>query len=95
LCHSDDENPLALDAIEEALRRPWNEYSPQPTTKGATALRELEDPLIGAFNRGDEIEAQVLRLVLVVSSRRDKLGLGLWMELDASHRSVERAFSKT
>ena len=64
-------------------------------TNGVTALRVFEYLPLRALNRGDEIEAEVLRLVLVVSSGRDELGLGLWMELDTSHRSVERAFSKT
>ena len=61
----------------------------------ATALRELEHPLIGAMNGRDEFEAKVLRLALVVSRCRDELSLSLGIEFDASHRSVERAFSNT
>jgi len=95
VCHGDDENSLRLDAIEEAVGKPRNEYPPEPMTKGATALRVFENPPIRALNCGDEIEAEVLRLVLVESSGRDKFRLGLWMELDASHLRVERAFSKT
>jgi len=93
--HGHDENSLRLDAIEQPVGKPWNEHPPEPMTKGATALRVFENPPIGALNRGDEIESEVLRLVLVVSSGREEFRLGLWMELDASHRSVERAFSKT
>jgi hypothetical protein len=39
--------------------------------------------------------AGALRLVLVVATSRDELGFGFGVELDASHRSLERAFSKT
>jgi len=95
MCHGHDEDPLPLDAIEQSVRKRWNEYAPEPMTKGATALRMLENPLNHALDRGDESEAEVLRLALVVASGRDEFGLGFGMELDASHRSVERAFSKT
>ena len=93
--HGHDEDSLRLDAIEESVGKPWNEYAPEPMTKGATTLGMLENPLIHAFDRGDESEAEVLRLALVVSSGPDEFRLGFGMELDASHRSVERAFSKT
>ena len=59
------------------------------------ALRELDQPLICALNRGDEIQAEFLRVFLVVSRSGDELSFGLRMELDASHRSVERTFLKT
>jgi hypothetical protein len=67
----------------------------EPTTEAATALRVFENPLIRPLNRGDEIEPEILRLVLVVSSSRDEFSFGFGMELDACHLSVERAFSKT
>lgn len=92
---SDDEDALRLDTVEDAIWKPWNHDPLEATTKRATALREFEHPLIGAMNSGDEIEAQVLSLALVVSRCRDEFSFGLGMELDASHRSVERAFSKT
>ena len=42
MCHRDDEDPLRLDAVEQAVGKPWDEYAAEPTTKEATALRELE-----------------------------------------------------
>ena len=90
-CNGHDEDSLRLDAVEGTAGKPGKEYPPESGTKGATAVRVLENPLIRPLDRGDEIEAEVLCLVLVVSSRRNEFSFGLGMELDASHRSVERA----
>jgi hypothetical protein len=95
MCHRHDHDSVRLDAIEESVGKPWNEYALQAMTQGATALRILENPLTHRLDRGDESEAEVLRLALVVSSGREEFRLGFGMEFEASHRSVERAFSKT
>lgn len=95
MCYGHDEYSLRVDVIEEAVRKPWNEYPTKPAAEGATALWVFENPLICPLNRGDEIEAEALCLILVVSRRRDEFSFGLGMELDACHRSAERAFSKT
>jgi hypothetical protein len=46
-------------------------------------------------DREDEVQAQILDVALEVLRSRDELGFRFRMKLDASHRSVERAFSKT
>lgn len=93
--NGDDEDAPRLNALEKAVWKSWDKNPVEATTKRATALRELEYSLIGTPNCRDEIEAKVFRLVLVVARRRDELRFGFGMEFDASHRSVERAFSNT
>lgn len=93
--YGDDEDSLWLHAIEEAIGILWNEHPTKASTEESTALWVLHYPLIRPLNGRDEIQTKVLCLTLVVSSRRDQFSFRLGMELDACHRSVERALSKT
>ena len=66
---------------------PW----PAPTRRRIAG----DQTLVPALNGEDEIETQPFRLPLVELGGRDKLVLCLWMKLNASHRSAERAFLMT
>lgn len=95
VCHGNDEDPLRLDSIEKAVWKPGNQHPPEPTSEAATNLRVFEDPLVRALDCRDEGEAETLGSILVIDRCRDEFRFGLGMELDGSHRSVERAFSNT
>lgn len=95
VCYGDDEDPLRLDPIEKAIWKSGDEHPPEPRSEAATDLRVFEDPLIRALDCRDEGEAETLGSILEIARRRDEFRFGLGMELDASHRRVERAFSNT
>ena len=95
MCDGYDENPLGLNTVEEPVGKSWNKEAPESTTEWTTNLRKLENPLVRALDRGDELQAKVLGLALEILGCRDKFVLCFMMKLDASHRIVERAFAKT
>jgi len=90
-----DEDSLRLDTVDQAVRKPGYEQTPESATEWATAIRELENPLVRAFDGSDEIQAEVLGLALEIPGGGDEFVLSFAMKLDTPHRSVERAFSKT
>ena len=81
-----------LDVVEQTIGQSSNQGPPEPTSERATTIREFEDPLVRPPDRGEEIETRVLDVTLEVLCGRDGLGFRFGMKLDASHRSVERAF---
>jgi hypothetical protein len=91
----DDIDALRLDAIQEAVRELRNKKTPESTTKRRARRWELRQSLVGALNCRDEVEAEAFGLALVELSGGNELVPGVRMKLNASHRSVERAFLTT
>src|SRR5256712_5498568 len=90
-----DEDAIRLDSIDKTVRKPGNEQTPEMAPEAAAAVGKRRYALRRTLNRADELEAEIYGLDLEESSGRDQLSLCLGMELDASHRSVDRAFLKT
>lgn len=93
--HRHDEDPIGLRPIDQRVGEPSDQCSTKTVTERVAAVGEIEQPLVRALYCGDEVEAQVLRVLLVVLRRGDELCFGLPVELDLPHRRVERAFSMT
>jgi hypothetical protein len=72
-----------------------NKKAPESTTKRRARQWELRSSLVGALNGRDEIEAEAFGLAIVEPRGGNELVLGVRMKLNASHRSVERAFLTT
>jgi len=90
-----DEDLVRLDTIQKTVWKPGDQYSAEPAAKRVATLREGHQPLIRPLDCGDEIDAEVPRLALVVLGCREKLCLGLGVKSDRPQRRNERAFSMT
>jgi hypothetical protein len=84
-----------LDAIHETVGELRYKKTSESTTKKRARRWELRQSLVGALDCRDEIEAEAFGLALVELSGGNELVLGVGMKLNASHRSVERAFLTT
>src|SRR6266542_3833001 len=86
---------FTLDAIQQTVGKLWHQNPSEPAAKRPANGRRLNQALVRALNGEDEIEAEPFRLALVEAGCRNELALCLWMKLNASHRSAERAFLMT
>lgn len=80
----DDVDPFGLDAIQEPVRKLWNQKPPEPPAERCAGGRKLEQSLVRLLNGTDEVEAQPLRLALVEPSCRNELILRFRMKLEPS-----------
>jgi len=87
-----DVDALRLDTIQEAVGKLRNQKAPEPAAKRRAGGRKLEQSFVRALNREEEVQPEPTRLALVELRCRNELVLCLGMKLNASHRSVERAF---
>ena len=88
----DDVDAFRLDAIQETVWKLRNQKTPEAAAKRWARGRKLEQSFVRVLNRNDEVESEPFRLALVKLGCRNELVLCFGMKLNASHRSVERAF---
>ena len=88
----DDVDTLGLDAVEEAVWEFGDEQTTEPTAKWCARRREVRQSFVRVLNRCNESESEARCFALVGLSGRNELVLRFGMELNAPHRSVERAF---
>ena len=93
--HRNDEDPLALYAIEKQVKEAWHHNAPKTSPDTAAACRKPDVAKRRALHEVDEIDPKVPCFPLEVLRGANQFRLSFGMEFEAPHRSEERALRNT
>jgi len=93
--HSEDENPLALYAVEKQKEEARHHHAPKTPADTTSARRKPDEAKRRTLNEVDEIDAKILCFSLEILRGANQLRLSFGMEFETPHRREERALRNT